>query len=139
MFYEIFKLKNTPFDFKCFIYKKSFMFFQFDLKKYEAVACNNQLLNRLKILPAYFEHTFYLALSESEAYLPCRTPRWWPEGSYEIRSVHPSILSSVKAFSWNCIISFFINFGMVLETLMKLCVTELDFAEKFVLPPKLRK
>ena len=58
------------------LFVRSLLFFQFDLKKYEAVACNNQLLNRLKILPAYFEHTFYLALSESEAYLPCRTPRW---------------------------------------------------------------
>ena len=34
---------------------------------------------------------------------------------------------------------FFLNFGMVQETHMKLCVTVLDFPEKFFLPPKLGK
>ena len=65
-------------------------------------------------------------------------PRQQPEGSYKIVSVRlsirPSINPSVQAFSWNCIISFFLNFGMVLETHMKLCVTELDFLEKFFWP-----
>ena len=30
-----------------------------------------------------------------------------PEGSYEIGSVRPSVLMSVRAFSWNCISSFY--------------------------------
>ena len=34
---------------------------------------------------------------------------------------------------------FFLNFGMVLETHMKLCVTEPDFPEKCFWPPKLGK
>ena len=51
------------------------------------------------------------------------------------RSDHTSVLScfrlsicpSVWTFSWDYIISFFTNFGVVLETHMKLCVTERDF------------
>ena len=43
---------------------------------------------------------------------------------------HPS----VQVFSWNSMISFFFNFGMVLETHMKLCVTEPDLPENFLGP-----
>ena len=34
---------------------------------------------------------------------------------------------------------FFLNFGMVLKTHMKLCVTEPDFLERNILPQKLLK
>ena len=47
-------------------------------------------------------------------------------------SVPPSILQSVRAFSWNYII---INFGMVLETHMKLCMTA-GFSGKNIFWPK---
>ena len=50
-------------------------------------------------------------------------------------SVCPFVLLSVQACSWNCIISFFLNFGMVvLETHIKLYVTEPDFLEKICCP-----
>ena len=52
-----------------------------------------------------------------------------PEGSYKIESVRPSVHPSVQVFFWDCIIFFFLNFGMVLKTHMKLCMTELDFPE----------
>ena len=42
----------------------------------------------------------------------------------------PSILQSAWAFSWNRIYKFFLNFGMVPETHLKLCVTKLDFLKK---------
>ena len=45
-----------------------------------------------------------------------------------------SILLSIWAFSWNCIISFFQNFGMVLEIHTKLCRTEPDFPGKIFSP-----
>ena len=54
-------------------------------------------------------------------------------------SVHPSVYPSVQAFSWNCVISFFLKFGMVLESHVLLCVTEPDFLGKFFLSPKLGK
>ena len=46
---------------------------------------------------------------------------------------------SFRAFCRNCIISFFLSFGMVLETHMNLCVTVPDFLEKLFLPQKLGK
>ena len=46
---------------------------------------------------------------------------------------------SFRAFCRNCIVSFFLSFGMVLETHMKLCVTVPDFLEKLFLPQKLGK
>ena len=71
-------------------------------------------------------------------------PRRWPEWFYEIGSAVfpsfcPSVLPSVRVFSWNCIISFFLDFGTVLEIHMKLCVTEPDFPEKSFLLRKLGK
>ena len=50
-----------------------------------------------------------------------------------------SLRPSVQAFSWNCITSFFFNFGMVIETHMKLFVTEPYFLEKNLLPQNLGK
>ena len=54
-------------------------------------------------------------------------------------AVQLSVLPSVWVFSWNWIISFFLNFGMVLETGMKLCVKESDIVEKLFLPQKIEK
>ena len=50
----------------------------------------------------------------------------WTPGdsqSYKVGSGHSSVRLSVQVFSWNCIISFFQNFGMMLGTHMKLCTT----------------
>ena len=44
-----------------------------------------------------------------------------------------SLLPSALAFSWNCII-YFSNFAMVLETLMKLCMTAQSFGKTFFAP-----
>ena len=61
-------------------------------------------------------------------------------GSYKIRSVHPSICPSVSLeFFLELYLRFFLNFSMVLETHMKLCVTEPDFLGKYFLPQKFRK
>lgn len=38
------------------------------------------------------------------------------------------------AFSWDCTISFFLNFGLMQETHMTLCVIETHFPEKFSCP-----
>ena len=46
-----------------------------------------------------------------------------------------SLLPSALAFSWNCIIYFFLNFGMALETHMKLCVTA-EFSRNFFFAQK---
>ena len=55
----------------------------------------------------------------------------WPEGSYEIASVCPSVSPSVLLGHLLGIVSlFFLNFGMVLETSMAFCVTKPDFLEK---------
>ena len=54
-------------------------------------------------------------------------PRWYPEGSYKIGSVCPSICPGIFLELYH---QFFLNFGMVLESHMKLCMTELDFPEK---------
>ena len=54
-------------------------------------------------------------------------------------SILPSAPLSFWVFSWNCIIIFFLNFCMVLEIHLKLCMTDSDFQEKFFLPPKTRK
>ena len=48
-----------------------------------------------------------------------------------LSSFCPSIRQSVQAFSWNSIIIFLVNFGMVPEIQMKMCVTETDVHEKF--------
>ena len=52
-------------------------------------------------------------------------------------SFRPWVLPPVRVFSLNSIIIFFLNFGMMLETHTKLCMTEPDFLEKKFLPPKL--
>ena len=71
---------------------------------------------------------------------PRRWPEWFCEtGSAVFPSFCPSVLPSVRVYSWNCIISFFLNFGTVLEIYMKLCVTEADFPEKNFLLRKLGK
>ena len=51
----------------------------------------------------------------------------------------PSIRPSAQAFFWNCIISFFLKFGMVLET-HEIARDRAGFYEKkFFFAPKLRK
>ena len=71
---------------------------------------------------------------------PRRWPEWFCEtGPAVFPSFCPSVLPSVRVYSWNCIISFFLNFGTVLEIYMKLCVTEADFPEKNFLLRKLGK
>ena len=51
-------------------------------------------------------------------------------------SVRPSVCPGVflELYHW-----FFLNFGMMLETHMKFCVTEPDFLEKIFLPKTLGK
>ena len=44
------------------------------------------------------------------------------------------VLQSVYVFSWNFIISFFLNFSMMLETHIRVCVTKPDFPEKIFCP-----
>ena len=57
-------------------------------------------------------------------------PRSWLEGSYELGSVRPS----VRKFSWDWLISFFLKLGMVLEAHLVLCVTEPDFLKNIFFP-----
>ena len=82
---------------------------------------------------------------------PRRQPKWF----YKIRSVHPSVLLSVLSLVlplvllsfrpsvrssvcpgifFELYLELFLNFAMVLETQMKLCVTEPDFPGKFFCP-----
>ena len=65
-------------------------------------------------------------------------PQWQPEGSYKLVSVRPSICLGVFFELYHC---FFLNFGMVLETHMRLYVTGLDFLGIFFFffTPKIRK
>ena len=44
------------------------------------------------------------------AYYPLKCGYFEPEGSYEIGFLRPSFRLSVRAFSWNCIISFLSKF-----------------------------
>ena len=57
-------------------------------------------------------------------------PRPQPEGSYKIGSVCPPVLPSVRKFSRDWLISFFLKLSMVLGAHIYLCVTETDFLEK---------
>ena len=62
---------------------------------------------------------------------------WTPSSSPSFRpSIFPSVYLSIffELYHW-----LFLNFGMVLETDMKLCVKEPDFPGKFCLPPKMQK
>ena len=43
------------------------------------------------------------------------------------------------AFSWDCTISFFLNFGLMQETHMTLCCYRATFSRKIFLSPKLEK
>ena len=69
--------------------------------------------------------------------MDCRS---WPEGSYELGSVHPSIFlffgSSIWKFSQDWLISFFLKCSMVLGVHV-LCVTEPPFWKKIFLPKKM--
>ena len=86
--------------------------------------------------------THVTALSSKVKFWSCENgfldPRWQPEGPYKIRS---SVLPPFRLSG--CFLGIvslvFSRFGMVLETQMKLYVTELDFLEKIFLTPKLRK
>ena len=52
---------------------------------------------------------------------------WIPVGRWagpRTNKVFPSFRPSVRRFSWNCSISFFVNFGMVLKTHMLLSVAK---------------
>ena len=49
---------------------------------------------------------------------------------WKIGPVHPSIYPSFWVFSWNWIISIFLNSGMMLGTYIKLCVTKPGFWNK---------
>ena len=62
-------------------------------------------------------------------------PRQQLEGSFKIGSVCHSIHLSVCPGIG--IVSFFLNFGMVLQTYMKLCMTTTYFAKKKFWPTKL--
>ena len=68
-----------------------------------------------------------------------RPPRRQPEGSYKIVSVCPFDCLPVRPSVCPGVFlelsyQFFLNFGMVLETYMKLCVTEPDFPGNFFCP-----
>ena len=63
-----------------------------------------------------------------------------PEGPYKIGSVHPSILLSALLGCFLGTVSLvFLDFGMMLETHIKLCMTEPEFAEKKCFAPKIGK
>ena len=67
-------------------------------------------------------------------------PRQWPKGSYKLGPIRPSILPFVLPFAFFGIMSlFFSKLWSVLETRMKLCLTEPDFLEKKVFAQKLGK
>ena len=63
----------------------------------------------------------------------------WQEGSYEFGFVCPSVLPSIRKFSWNWAISFFLKLIMVLGVHLGLCVTEPDFSRKNHLWAKMTK
>ena len=70
------------------------------------------------------------------------TPSLQPEGSYKIGSVHSSVLQSFcPSFCQGVFLElhhqFFLNFDMILETHMQLCMTEPNFLENFFLPQTL--
>ena len=73
--------------------------------------------------------------------------RAWPEGSYErgstLLSVHLpyslSVLLSVRKFSQNWLICFFLTLGMVLGAHIWLHVTEQDFFEKWMMSKMVKK
>ena len=67
-------------------------------------------------------------------------PRQEPEGSYKIGSVRPFICNSVcSGLFLELYHQFFLNFSMLIETYIKLCVTQPNFLQKSFLPPKLVK
>ena len=51
-------------------------------------------------------------------------PQWQPEGSYKLGSLRPSICLGIFFELYHC---FFLNFGMVLKTHMRLYVIGPDF------------
>ena len=65
-------------------------------------------------------------------------PQPWPEGSYGL-AAHPFVLlsffPSVRKFSWDWLISFFLKLSMVLGVHV-LCMVEPDFLKKIFLPQK---
>ena len=64
-------------------------------------------------------------------------PRPWPEGSYELKSVHPFVCHSFWQFYWNWLITVvFLKICMVLGAHMEICVTEPGFLRK-LLPAKM--
>ena len=65
-------------------------------------------------------------------------PARWPEGSYELTVcpfVLPSFFPSLRKFSLDWLISFFLKLSMVLVVHV-LCVAEPDFLKKIFLPEK---
>ena len=67
-------------------------------------------------------------------------PRRQPEGSYEMGSVRTSVRRSVWPGVYLELYHYFcLNFGMVLETHLKLCMSESDFPEKCFFAPKIMK
>ena len=69
-------------------------------------------------------------------------PWQYLEESCKIRSVRPAILLSIllsRCFLGIAWLVFFFKFGMVLESHVKLCVTEPDFLGKCFFPSKIGK
>ena len=60
-------------------------------------------------------------------------PQPWPERSYELRSVCPTICPSVWKLFWHRLITFFLKL-MVLRAHAVLCVTGLDFLKQYFGP-----
>ena len=60
-------------------------------------------------------------------------PQPWPERSYELGSVCPTICPSVSKFFWHRLITFFLKL-MVLRAHAVLCVTGLDFLKQYFGP-----
>ena len=104
----------------CFFLNKILQFL-----KIEAVFCNKKgnfclLLMRQK---SHFLPPLYIIRGKKTLL----DPRTWPEVSYKIGSVRPSICPQVFAELAHY---FFLKLNMVLVAHIKLCMTEPDFFEK---------
>ena len=75
---------------------------------------------------------FVWLLNASILQLYLLDPVQWPEESYEIWSAHPSVPSFFRlGVFFKLYRHFFLNFGMALETNMKLCVKSLIPLKKY--------
>ena len=79
-------------------------------------------------------HDFCVSITRSiERLHDFLDPRPWPEWCHELGcpSILPSFCPSVWKFSWDWLISFFLELSIVLGAHVVLCMTELDVFKKF--------